>query len=216
MEAEFWHQRWQKGEIGFHEGEANALLVRYFQAWFGQRNSRVFLPLCGKTRDIGWLMAKGYRVAGAELSETAIEQLFRDLGVQPERTGQGDLTRYSADGIDIFVGDIFDLSADGLGEVDVIYDRAALVALPLEMRQRYAAHLMQMTAMAPQFLITFDYDQSAMDGPPFSVTDEDIARCYGDRYERRRIASEDVAGGLKGVCAATENVWLLRANPQSV
>ena len=210
MDAEFWHRRWQNNEIAFHEGKANGLLVNYFEELFGQRGSRVFLPLCGKTRDIGWLMSKGYRVAGAELSETAIEQLFKDLGIEPDRSEVGDLMLHSAEGIDIFVGDIFQLSASTLGAIDVVYDRAALVALPEEMRRHYAAHLAEITKLAPQFLITFEYDQSEMDGPPFSVIGEEIYRCYGDRYDLRRRASVDVAGGLKGKCAATEHLWLLR------
>ena len=210
MDAEFWHRRWQNNEIAFHEGKANGLLVSYFEEQFGQRGRRVFLPMCGKTRDIGWLMSKGYRVAGAELSKTAIEQLFGDLAIEPDRSEVGDLMMYSAEGIDIFVGDIFQLTASALGAIDVVYDRAALVALPEEMRPRYAAHLGQMTKLAPQFLITFEYDQSEMDGPPFSVNGEEIRRCYGDRYDLRHKASVDVAGGLKGKCAAVEHLWLLR------
>jgi len=208
MDAGFWHRRWRKNEIAFHEGKANSLLVDHFETVFGKAGSRVFLPLCGKTRDIGWLMARGYHVAGAELSSTAVDQLFSELHIEPERSDLGSLTRYSAKGIDIFVGDIFDLSKGVLGTVDVIYDRAALVALPDEMRRRYAAHLMQITAMAPQFLICFVYDQTQMDGPPFSVAAEEVHRCYGDRYDLQRKASINVAGGLKGKCVATENLWL--------
>ncbi len=211
MEAEFWHQRWRNNQIAFHEGEANALLVRHFENAFEQPGSRVFLPLCGKTRDLAWLMSRGYHVAGVELTRTAIDQLFTELGIEPERSDLGPLRHYSADGIDIFVGDIFELSASALGAVDVIYDRAALVALPDEMRKRYAAHLTRITATAPQFLICFEYDQTQMDGPPFSVPGDEIRRCYGHGYDVERMASVDVAGGLKGKCRATENLWLLRS-----
>lgn len=211
MDADFWHRRWQRDEIAFHESEANALLVRSFSELSLEKDGRVFLPLCGKTRDIAWLLSQGYRVAGAELSTLAIEQLFTALKVEPDVADLGDLTRYSADGIDIYAGDIFDLAGSVLGPVDAVYDRAALVALPEEMRKRYAAHLMAMTGAAPQFLICFEYDQNEMDGPPFSVTDEEIHLHYGDHYHLTRIARVDVAGGLKGKCAATENAWLLRA-----
>ncbi|MGI9504292.1 MAG: thiopurine S-methyltransferase, partial [Geminicoccaceae bacterium] len=139
------------------------------------------------------------------------QQLFAELDVTPERTALGNLTRYSADGIDILVGDIFDVTPEVLGAIDVVYDRAALVALPDDMRRRYAAHLMHITERAPQFLITFIYDQTLMNGPPFSVTEEEVRRCYADHYGLERIAAVDVAGGLKGICPATENVWLLRA-----
>ncbi len=212
MDEDFWHSRWQQNEIGFHEGAANALLVEHFETALGRPCSRVFLPLCGKTRDIGWLLAQGHRVAGAELSRLAIDQLFQDLGIEPEVAEEGRLTRCSADGIDIFVGDFFDLTAAALGPVDSVYDRAALVALPAAMRRRYAAHLTQTTGAAPQLLISLEYDQSQMDGPPFSVGGEEIKELYADRFEVTRLASVEVAGGLKGRCPATEHAWLLRAD----
>ena len=80
MEPNFWHERWQQNQLGFHESEANSLLVAHFDALSLAPNSRVFVPLCGKTRDIAWLLSKGHRVVGIELSQLAIEQLFTDLG----------------------------------------------------------------------------------------------------------------------------------------
>jgi len=212
MEAEFWHSKWQRNEIGFHNAEAHPLLVAHFAALSLPKGSRVFLPLCGKTRDIYWLLASGYRVAGAELSPIAVEQLFAELGTVPEVAEIGQLRRYSADGSDIFAGDIFALSRDVLGPVDAVYDRAALVALPKDMRGNYAAHLAEVTGRAPQLLISFDYDQTQLDGPPFSVPGEEIARLYRAAYEPMRLGSAPVAGGLKGKCPADETVWLL--NPR--
>ena len=104
--------------------------------------SRVFLPLCGKTRDIHWLLSHGYRVSGSELSKIAVEQLFSELGIEPNITAIDQISRYSSNNVDIFVGDIFSLSRGILGQIDAIYDRAALAALPEPMRDRYAAHLL--------------------------------------------------------------------------
>lgn len=210
MEAQFWHDRWASNEIGFHKSEANPLLVKYVDDLSLTAGSRVFLPLCGKTLDIGWLLSRGYRVAGAELSAVAIEQLFADLGVPPTITKVGALDHYHAPQLDIFVGDIFQLTPALLGSVDAVYDRAALVALPQDMRARYAAHLVTLTAHAPQLLISFEYDQRAMDGPPFSVSQEEIRQHYGQRYDITVLTSLDVPGGLKGRCPATERVYLLR------
>jgi len=212
MDAVFWHRRWQNQELGFHEGEANGLLVEHFHALSLAEGNRVFLPLCGKTRDIAWLLSQGYRVAGSELSALAVDQLFEELGVEPETTDLGAFTRYRAPDIDIFVGDMFDIHAGTLGPVDGVYDRAALVALPGDMRAAYAAHLTAITERAPQFLICFEYDQTCMDGPPFSVPAEEVHRHYDGCYCVSHITSKDVSGGLKGKCAATEIAWVLRAD----
>jgi thiopurine S-methyltransferase len=134
-----------------------------------------------------------------------------ELGLQPEISAAGEMERWSANNLDIFVGDIFALSRTLLGPVDGIYDRAALVAFPEDMRTRYTAHLIEMTHRAPQLLICFDYDQRAMEGPPFSVSSEEVQRHYAAKYDVRLIACTDVSGGLKGKVAAKENLWLLRA-----
>jgi thiopurine S-methyltransferase len=210
MDAGFWHQRWEKNEIAFHESKANPLLVKQFSELSLPKGRHVFVPLCGKTLDISWLLSNGYRVAGAELSQIAIEQLFMELGVQPEIVAVGEVEQWSANNLDIFVGDIFALSKKILGPVDGIYDRAALVAFPEEMRNRYAAHLTEITGKAPQLLICYEYDQRLMEGPPFSVSNEEVKRQYAGKYDVTLIASTDVAGGLKGRCPAKESVWLLR------
>ena len=210
MEPSFWHQRWERNDIAFHQSETNPLLVKYFKELSLQKGSRVLLPLCGKTLDIPWLLSKGYRVAGAELSKIAIEQLFAELGVEPKISGVDKAQHYSAKNIDIFVGDIFHLSGKKLGPVDAIYDRAALVALPQEMRNRYTAHLTKITEKAPQLLICYEYDQNVMEGPPFSISNEEVNQHYGDSYDLTLMVSANVPGGLKGKCAAKENVWRLR------
>lgn len=210
MDTTFWLQRWEKNNIAFHQSAANPLLIQHFKALALAQGSRVFLPLCGKTLDMGWLLSQGYQVAGAELSELAIQQLFAELGVEPQITNMGELKHYSATNIDIFVGDIFHLSAQMLGPVDAVYDRAALVALPQDMRHQYTAHLIKITSQAPQLLISYEYDQSLMAGPPFSISHEEINQHYGDSYEVTLLISSEVSGGLKGTCAAQENVWLLQ------
>ena len=212
MEKAFWLEKWQKNEIGFHNAEAHPLLVEYFERLNLEKGSRLFLPLCGKTLDIGWLLDRGYQVAGAELSEMAVIQLFEQLQMTPEIDASGALKRYSADGIDIFVGDIFQLTADCLGPVDAIYDRAALVALPEAMRQQYARHLAVLAQRAPQLLITFAYDQTLMPGPPFCVIDEEVSKHYASHYRCTLVDTVAVPGGLKGKCPADEKIWILEAN----
>ena len=209
LETDFWHDRWQEGRIGFHQDKPSPLLVQHIQSLALRSGDRVFVPLCGKTLDIGWLREQGMRVAGAELSEIAVRQLFEELGTVPEIIVQGALKLYRSDGLDIHVGDIFDLERDVLGRVDAVFDRAALVALPRPMRVKYAAHLAAITSQAHQFLITFDYDQSKMAGPPFSVPDDEVEALYAKAFTLDRLTSVEVEGGLKGMCPATANLWLL-------
>lgn len=212
MQPEFWLNKWQKNEIGFHLAQANPLLVKHFSALHLKQGARIFLPLCGKTLDIAWLLAQGYQVAGAELSEIAIADLFKQLHLTPNITQTGDLTRYQAENLDVFVGDIFKVTAQMLGVVDAIYDRAALVALPEEMRKAYTAHLIALSNKAPQLLICFEYDQSIHAGPPFSITPNEVKQHYHTTYDLTLLASETMPDGLKGKFPATEQVWLL--NPK--
>ncbi len=210
MDHQFWRDKWHKNEIGFHKSEAHPMLVAHLDDVSLTKGARIFLPLCGKTLDIAWLHERGYHVLGAELSEIAVEALFQSMGISPEKTQIGQLTRYSAERLDIYAGDVFELSQEMLGAVDAIYDRAALVALPEDMRTRYAAHLPELTKTAPQLLITFDYIQTEMQGPPFSVPLREVRRLYDAKYDIAPLTSGSVEGGLKGLCPAMEEVWLLR------
>ncbi|WJG11205.1 thiopurine S-methyltransferase [Aliiglaciecola sp. LCG003] len=212
MQPDFWHRRWEKNEIGFHLNEANPLLVKYYQQFGLDQHKRIFLPLCGKTNDIAWLLSHEYKVVGCELNESAIQQLFTNLGVTPEISSGKNHKHYHADDIDIYVCDFFELSAEIIGPVDGIYDRAALVALPEAMRVRYTKHLIEVTANAAQFLLCFVYDQDLAAGPPFSVNSDEVKRHYSQYYDIELVGVASVKGGLKGVCPADENVWVLHAN----
>lgn len=210
MEEEFWHTRWENNQIAFHEGEGNVLMHEHFGALGVEPGARVFVPLCGKSRDLGWLMAQGYRVVGVELSPLAVEQLFSELELSPKQSPQGPLEHYAAAGLDVFVGDFFDLTAEALGPVDAVYDRAALVALPEGMRDDYARRVTALAGGAPQFLVCFEYEQSEMDGPPFSIDETEVRRLYGETHEITPLARRGIEGGLKGRVTASEAAWALR------
>jgi thiopurine S-methyltransferase len=211
MDKDFWLARWQSNQIGFHEGAPNTLLVEHFAALGVPEGGRVFVPLCGKSQDMLWLRAQGYTVVGAELSRLAVEQFFAEAGLTPEVTAAGTLHRFAAEGFTLFQGDIFELDAATLGPVDAVYDRAALVALPPDLRPRYTQHMVALTGGAPQLLVTFSYDQSQLPGPPFSVDDAEVHARYAATHRITQAQSRAVQGGLKGVCPAQESVWLLTA-----
>ncbi|CAM5225321.1 thiopurine S-methyltransferase [Alishewanella longhuensis] len=209
MTPEFWQERWQKREIAFHQAAANPLLVSWFNQLALAPGATVFLPLCGKSLDIHWLLAQGYRVLGAELSDIAVQELFAELGLTPSVSCVGNLQLYQADKLQVYVGDIFELSESLLGPVAAIYDRAALVALPEVMRQRYAQHLITISQAAPQLIICFEYDQAQLPGPPFSVDSLEMHKLYRSVYTLHCLEKCEVPGGLKRKCQASELAWLL-------
>lgn len=211
MQADYWLQRWQEDQTGFHKPEYNPLLIQHFSSLNMPAEGRMFVPLCGKTLDIGWLLEQGCQVVAAELSELAVQQLFAQLGQVPQVAKVGAFVCYSAPQLRVFVGDIFNLTAQQIGPVDGVYDRAALVALPTDMRRSYTQQLARVTGHAPQLLICFEYDQSLMDGPPFSIPAAEVQAHYAGAFaltllEHRAIAPEN----FKNTLPATEYVWHLQ------
>ena len=144
-----------------------------------------------------------------ELSALAVDQLFQALDSTPQKQRTGNLVHYRAPNIDIWVGDLFDLSSSALDAVDAVYDRAALVALPEAMRKRYAAHLTALTDGARQLLVTFEYDQREHAGPPFSVSEKEVRQLYGEHYRLREIARKPIEGGFRGKLEAEIETWML-------
>ena len=209
MDSEFWHDKWKKSQLGFHQEQVHSFLLKHWSQFNLAKGSRIFVPLCGKTHDIGWFLAQGYRVVGIELSRLAVEALFDSLELEYKINEVGDLLHFQASNIDIYVGNIFCLTSSVLGDVDAIYDRAALVALPSLMRSTYAEHLVALSHTAPQFLICFDYDQSQLSGPPFSTPQHEIQNHYAAAYQLDLIDKIEVEGGLKSSCPADEVVWFL-------
>lgn len=182
MDIEFWKASWQKGKIGFHEGKPN-----HFLSEEGGRlgtSRRVLVPLCGKTEDLAFLAAKGHEVIGIEVVEDAVKAFFSEHGLSPEVAPRGELTAYSAQGITILAGDFFRATRADVGDVNAFYDRAAFVALPAEMRPRYVAHVRSLAgAGATGLLVTFEYDQSKFDGPPFSISSAHARELWGPHIE---------------------------------
>ena len=208
-ENNLWLKRWDNREIGFNQDEPNDFMVEHFSALGLAKGSRVLVPLCGKTIDISWLLAQGYEVVGIELSEQAIVELFDELGVTPSVSSEGELIRYSAENIEVYVGDIFKVDASMLGNIDAIYDRAALVALTTGLRVDYAKHLRAITHNAPQLLLCFEYDQSLTNRSPYSVDEEEVNAHYAEHYTLHLLSKEEIAGGFKGKVPASDVVWML-------
>lgn len=177
-----WHERWDTGRIGFHRGEVHPDLITYAPRFLGDDGPRtVLVPLCGKSLDLPWLVREGHQVIGVELVPRAVEELHAEHGIDATRERVGRFTAWRSPGLTVLCGDLFDLTPEQVAGVDRIWDRAALVALPPDRRPTYVAHLR--ATVPPGWLLlqnAFEYDQSLMDGPPWSVPDAEIRRHYGD------------------------------------
>lgn len=208
MKHEFWHDKWQSNNIGFHLSNPNPLLIKHIHSLNLQPQARIFIPLCGKSLDIHWLLQQEFHVTGIDLSPIAIEELISELKLEFTVSQVGDLTHYHHQNIDLYVGDFFELTSSNIGKIDAIYDRAALVALPEEMRTDYAQHLMQISNKATQLLISFEYDQGVMAGPPFSISPQQFKNYYSKQYQLQLLESQTEL--IKGKVDAEEKVWLLK------
>jgi len=220
MKAEFWKERWEQDQLGWHQDAANDRLVREWPTLGIDARDPVFVPLCGKSLDMTWLRDRGHPVVGCELSEIACRDFFAEAGVDVTPKQEGGFERYEAEGYRLLCGDFFDLRAEHLEGVRGAFDRGSLIALPPEMRVRYAAHL---SAILPEtvriLLLTVEYDQSVVGGPPHSVTEDEVEALFADAFAlTRRHLSEPgkpqhprfVAAGLE---VWQEAVWILERSP---
>jgi thiopurine S-methyltransferase len=195
MQPGYWHERWREGRIGFHRAEANPLLIEHHAAF--DESTRVLVPLCGKSVDLEWLVIHGFQVVGVELSELAAQAFFSERGLAPKRREQRAFVVYEHGNLAIWVGDFFATSSVDLGIFDAVYDDAALIALPAELRRSYASQLQTLIApKAKLLLITLQFD--APGGPPFSVSPEEVGELYAAATEIRRLASQDARADTPG------------------
>lgn len=214
MQAAFWHKKWADNQIGFHQSQVNPYLQAHWPALQLAPGSRVLVPLCGKSLDLLWLAGQGHQVLGVELSAQAIEAFFAGNGLQPEVSHQGRFEVWRSGEIELWCGDIFDLQAADLAECAGLYDRAALIALPQEMRSSYLQLLGKgLPAGAKGLLVTLEYDQARIDGPPFSVAEREVQEGFADwqidALEARQIIAESPKYSQAGVSSLLERVYHL-------
>ncbi|MGR5145577.1 thiopurine S-methyltransferase [Photobacterium alginatilyticum] len=211
MDTEFWHSRWAENRIGFHLSDINPVLTKYWPRLNTTRSDTVLVPMCGKSVDLAWLAQKHDNVVGIELSDIAVRAFFSEHFYTPMVTSIGNgQTLYEFDEITIHCGDFF---ATRVEPVDVVYDRAALIAMPENMRKMYTEHLLSMVKAGGRILlVTVDYPQPEMDGPPFSVTKDEVEQLFAGckiTHLDRDDADESHPRRQRGLSRFAEEVWLI-------
>ena len=193
VDNQHWLDRWQQDRIGFHETGANRHLQYWFPRFALAPGSRVFLPLCGKAIDIHWIAQQGFDVIGIELSQIAIEAFFEENSLDFEYRESDRFGIYRSANITLLQGDFFDLNEADLNNCELVYDRAALIALERDDRPRYYAHMLSILPVScDMLLISLEYDQAEMSGPPFSVPTEEILQRYSNAFSVQMLETSNI------------------------
>lgn len=216
MHTDFWLERWNNNEIGFHQPDVNSYLQKYWSRLGLMPDTQVLVPLCGKALDLLWLTEQGHSVIGVEYSLVAIKDFFQENSLSSNQSSQKNFEAFSTDKLTMLQGDFFDLDNTHVENVAGIFDRAALIALPMEMRERYVQHLFRtLPKPIPILLVTLEYDQNEMTGPPFSVTEKEIKDLYHAHYQTIEILTDqDILDDYpqfreKGLSSLEEKVYLI-------
>ena len=234
MDIDFWLERWKNNETGFHQTTINPYLT-YFYGEKGappelREKLKVFVPLCGKSKDMLWLSQAGYKVFAVECSDSAVKAFFEENALNykhavSDHKGQNKHALYmSSDqksAIEIFQGDFFTLHKKDLEDVTDVFDRAALVALPPEMRKQYVKKMAEILKPGTRtLLVTLTYDQTQMDGPPFSVSEDNVTELYSDYFKIDKLCFKDTINDEprmqeRGLTSLIETVYKLTRNDTS-
>ena len=218
METEFWLDRWQRGQLGWHLPAVHPLLENYYHRFNLQPGDTVFVPRCGTSLDMAWLAQQDMQVIGCELSPLAIEQFFEMQRLQPEKNDCGEHVCWQAGPYTLYEGDFFRLPEETMDDVKFIYDRAALISLPKEGEHGRKAYLRKLRELfkvdVQTLLVTLEYDQTAMSGPPVSVGYEEVIWHYAFDHIIEFLSETDILDHeakfrSRGLRALTEWAFLL-------
>ncbi len=183
-----WIQRWKDAQIGWHLNQPNSKLIEFIDCLELQNGDTVFVPLCGKSQDMMYLLEQGFKVIGVELSYLAIEQFFNENNLTYSIHQLDKFILYRGDNINLYCGDYFALDDSMLEHVVAAYDRAALIALPIDLRAKYAQHFYSIISNNCRvLLLTLNYPQSQISGPPFAVDENEVDSLFGNRFEYQQL-----------------------------
>lgn len=221
MDVSAWHRRWEEGRIGFHQEHVNPQLVRHWDSLGLRGHEQVLVPLCGASLDLRWLAGRGHSILGVEVSPVAVSQFFRLAHMNPDVYRRDGFTVHGFGAVEIWCGDFFDLRFAHTRGIRALYDRAALVALQADDRERYARHLAELLAPGSVgLLVSLEIEAGELPGPPFSVGDEEVRRIFEPDFEVRELEGGDVTADSKnlvdrGAERIVETVYELQRKPDA-
>jgi thiopurine S-methyltransferase len=183
-----WLARWENNKIGWHADSVNRSLIDYLELLELKPGDSVFVPLCGKSLDMIYLSEMGYLVIGVELSPVGVERFFDDNSLKYSVSEIDGFVLYQSERIKIYCGDYFTLNTKHLSNVSAVFDRASLIALELDLREKYAQHLTVIIPLDTRILLlTLIYPQYQMSGPPFSVSNSEVESLFSSAFKYRQL-----------------------------
>lgn len=183
MELSYWEARWNKDKTGFHMPGGYPGLKSHWQDLSLNPAPNILVPLCGKTPDLVQLEEYGASVAGVEISKKAVRDFFKEQNRPYETHTFAEFSIYRSGSIELWQGDFFKFPGHRAPMFDLVYDKAALVALPPERRKEYVRKIIGLSGRKGSILLHhFIYPQEQMPGPPFSVSSDEIESYFSTRY----------------------------------
>jgi thiopurine S-methyltransferase len=201
-----WLKFWENNETNWHGDRITQELVEYFELFALETRDKVFVPLCGKSLDMIYIMNQGFSVVGVEISEIGVRQFFSENNLTYKITKVDDFDLYSSENLEIYCGDFFSLTSKHLNNVKAVLDSKSLIALEPDLRQKYAKHLNDIISLGVRILlVTLQYPQHQMSGPPFSVDESEVESLFSMAFESRKLKSfNDIENGSKLVRAGVD------------
>ena len=185
-----WLKFWENNETNWHGDKITQELVEYFELFELETRDKVFVPLCGKSLDMIYIMNQGFSVVGVEISEIGVRQFFSENNLAYKITKVDDFDLYSTENLEIYCGDFFALTSKHLNNVKSVFDRKSLIALEPEVRQKYVKHLNDIISLGARILlVTLQYPQYQMSGPPFSVDKSEVESLFSMAFESQELRS---------------------------
>jgi len=194
-----WLEFWANNETNWHSDVVTQELEKYLGLLKLESGDTVFVPLCGKSLDMIYMLNRGFSVIGVEVSEIGIKQFFHENGLDFTISQVGEFDLYSAKNIEIYCGDFFSLTSKHLCGVKAVFDRKSLIALDRNLRQKYVKHLNDIISLGVRILlITLHYPQHQMSGPPFSVDKSEVESLFSMAFNYQELKPfQDIENGSK-------------------
>jgi len=188
MTKQYWLNKWQQNDIKFNQDETNVYLQRYYSKLNLNKSDRIFVPLCGKSIDMLWLLQKSHLVVGVEFSPIACQSFFKDNSLPYQVKTLGPFTTYYNAAITLYCGNFFELTPGLIGNIKAVYDRAGFISLPPSNRAEYVEHLVTLIPAGARIIMTtIEYDQQQLDGPPYSTSFDNIKQLYGPHFHIEQL-----------------------------